>query len=135
MNRHGLQMKGNSSLETNGRMNTCKPRSAEKRETWRPSWLPTSAYGTLAFSSQIPRPGRETWWVGAAGTSLSSTRPARRPPHAVRGGGSLTGAQQAKSLLLQVQPGTFQFARDREAPPSGHDVTASCAAASTYSSL
>lgn len=56
---------------------------------------------------------------------LHTTRPSRDHPAAHTGARS-PGVQNTRELLLllllQAQPWTFQFARDREAPPSGHDV-------------
>lgn len=91
--------------------------------------MPTGAQRTLHAcvlfpETRIPRRGREDAWIGAEGTSLSSTQPAPLDTARRRRRGSLTGAQNtSKPPWLQAQPGTFQFARDREAPPSGHDVT------------
>lgn len=102
--------------ETPGREVTRQPACAVRPETWWSSWSPTSARGTLharLLCPETPTSCRgEDARIVAAGTSLSSTQEtARRPPK-----GSLTGVQ---NTLV----GTFQFARDREAPPSGHDVT------------
>lgn len=56
-------------------------------------------------------------------TFLHTARSSRDRPAARIGAHSPGGIQNTRELLqLQVQPWSFQFARDREAPPSGHDV-------------
>lgn len=63
----------------------------------------------------VPRRERTPGWSCGDLTFLHT---GGRPPK-----GSLTGVQNtSKPRLPRAQPGTFQFARDREAPPNGYDV-------------
>lgn len=72
--------------ETPGREVTRQPACTVKPETWRSSWSPTSARGTLHARLLCPETPTsccgEDARIGAAGTSLSSTQEtARRRDH------------------------------------------------------
>lgn len=101
-------------------MDTGKTRDVETKSV---------AYGRPAHaprSRSLPGAPDPAPWIGGEETSLSSTQPAPPDTARRRRRGPLTGAQDTSKplpMLLQAQPGTFQFARDLEAPPSGRDVT------------
>ena len=69
--------------ETPGREVTRQPARAVRPETWRSSWSPTSARGTLAFSARRPRPRAVERTPGSELRGLHFP-PHRRPPAAPR---------------------------------------------------